>query len=216
MQNRTQRESIARRHHEAHSAFYLTLVSIMQGLALGYLLQVIASEVLGTGSLTILSAVQAIACLAVMIIVWHEYAIGVVLFRWRLDMVDSTIPFMFGICEFVMIAAIAIPSSHPTLSGSRFSIFLWSLPVFCLVSCLAYRNQYSKAVIDDDCRDAVAVSKRNFYQAMWTAIGFSAIAIANEIWRFETLGQIIIAGVIAASFIGHCFRINNAYDQACA
>gem|GEM_PF-5942731 len=209
------RESIDRKHHEAHSGFYLTLVSIMQGLALGFLLQTMATELATTGGLSILSLVQFVACLAVLIIVWHEYAIGVVLFRWRLDMADSTIPFLFGISEYAMIEAIAIPASGHDLSSFRFSIFLWSFPVFCAISCLAYWNQSSKAVIDEDCRDMITVSKSNKIQALWTAVAFGVIAGIQQFFQFGQVGQVAIGCVIAVSLIGHCIRINHAYDKGC-
>ena len=199
------------KHHAAHSGFYLTLVSIMQGLALGYLLQVVAAELTTSGTISVLTAVQFIACLTLLIIVWHEYAMGTVFFRWRLDMADSAIPFMFGICEYIMIAALSIPTSGHILSASRFALWLWSLPAFCVVSCLAYWNQYSKAVIDDDSREMVVVCRRNWFQAFWTTIGYAAFACIYQFYHFANLGQIILASIVATSLVGHALRINKAY-----
>lgn len=201
------------KHHQAHSGFYLTLVSIMQGLALGYLLQVVASEVTSQGSISPLTTCQSIASLMVIIIVWHEYAIGTVLFRWKLDVLDSAIPFLFGIVQYIMIAAISVPIVGHAMSERRFSLWLWALPAFCLVSCLAYWNQYSKAVVDEDSTYIKPVPKGNLVQAFGTAIAFSLVAGFNAIFHLQGSTQWITAAFIAAVFIGHAFRINKAYDR---
>lgn len=201
------------KHHQAHSGFYLTLMSIMQGLALGYLLQVVAAEVTSRGSISILTTFQAIASLLIIIIVWHEYAIGTVLFRWKLDFLDSAIPFLFGIVQYIMIAAISIPLVGHAVSGIRFSLWLWALPAFCLVSCLAYWNQHSKAVVDEDSNYIKAVPRSNLIQALGTALLFGVIASINTIFRFEGSAKPIAAACIAAVFVGHAFRINKAYER---
>jgi hypothetical protein len=205
--------SLDSKHHQAHSGFYLTLVSIMQGLALGYLLQVVAAEVTSKGSISPLTACQATASLSIIIIVWHEYAIGTVLFRWKLDILDSAIPFLFGIVQYIMIAAISVPMVGHAISERRFSLWLWALPAFCLVSCLAYWNQYTKAVVDADASYIKPVPRGNLIQALGTALAFSLVAGLNSIFHFQGSAQWIAAACIATVFIGHAFRINKVYER---
>lgn len=205
--------SIDSKHHQAHSGFYLTLVSIMQGLALGYLLQVLTAEVTSLGYLTLLTTFQALTSLVIIVIVWHEYAIGTILFRWKLDLLDSAIPFLFGIAQYVMIAAISIPTTNHILSQSRFSLWLWTQPAFCLVSCVAYWNQYKKAIVDEDAKYVKSAPRRNFFQALVTAAVFGLIAVSNSTIHFTNSAQWLSAFCIAAAFIGHALRINCAYEK---
>ena len=185
----------------------------MQGLALGYLLQVVSAEVTSRGSISPLTMFQALASLLIIIIVWHEYAIGTVLFRWKLDLLDSAIPFLFGIVEYIMIASISIPLVDHAMSEHRFSLWLWALPAFCFVSCLAYWNQYSKAIVDEDASYIQPVPKFNLIQALVTALVFSLVAVMNSIFHFQGSAQWIAAACIASVFIGHAFRINKAYER---
>ena len=64
---------------QALSGFYLTLVSIMQSLALGYLLQVLGSKLTDTGTLPAITLLQAVTALLAIILVWHENENGSVL-----------------------------------------------------------------------------------------------------------------------------------------
>ena len=146
---------------DAHTGFYLTLVSIMQSLALGYLLQVLGAELVAKGTLPPNLVFQAVTSLLTVILVWHQYAIGTVAYRWKLDIFDSTIPFLMGIGEYSMIAAMAIPETKTAVSGMRFVLWLWSLAAFAFVSIFAYLNQYGKAELEIESKVFIAASKRS-------------------------------------------------------
>src|SRR5258706_1042313 len=97
--------SYTERSNDALSGFYLTLVSIMQSLAFGYLLQIVGSELTTNGKIGLNMVLQASTILLAIVLVWHEYAIGTVAYEgrsWRLDIFDSFIPFLIGIAEYLM------------------------------------------------------------------------------------------------------------------
>ena len=116
---------------EASPAFYLTLVSIIQSLALGYLLSGIKPARLfaDTG---LLYGLMCLATLQIVILTWHEYAVGSICFRTVLDYFDSLIPFLFGIAQWAVIAAI-----------NQETPFAWfvALMFYTAVSLMAYTNQ---------------------------------------------------------------------------
>ncbi len=119
---------------ESNRTFYLTLGSMIQSLALGYLLTNIDFTVVPS----IAGALQILSTLTLIILVWHEYAISTMLFIWIVDLWDSVILFTFGFVEFYIIS---------TLNTRKFQAAAWffGLCAFAIVSLLAFINQYSKA-----------------------------------------------------------------------
>ena len=84
----------------AFSSFYLTLISMIQGVALGLLANKIPdflSPFEPVGFLYILLT------FTVIVIVWHEYVLSAQEFWWELKWRDSLIPFSLGMGEFLMI-----------------------------------------------------------------------------------------------------------------
>jgi hypothetical protein len=87
---------------ESNRTFYLTLTSMIQSLAMGYLL----TSIDFTAMPPIADVLQAVATFTLIILVWHEYAISTMLFVWVVDLWDSVIPFVFGFTEFFIISTL--------------------------------------------------------------------------------------------------------------
>lgn len=78
------------------SALYLTLLSIIQGVALAYF----AAELTAKASeLTPSVWVQAAVTLLSIVLVWNEWAMTTLAFSWLPGFADAAIPFLFGVVE---------------------------------------------------------------------------------------------------------------------
>lgn len=119
---------------DSHRSFYLTLISMIQSLALGYLLTQL--ELKETPTVTYV--LQVITTLTAIVVVWHEYAIGATLYTWIIDLWDSVIPFSFGLVQFFLITALVRKEWAPVW-------WFGALSCFGVVTLLAFTNQYLKA-----------------------------------------------------------------------
>ena len=116
--------------------FYLTLVSMISSLALGYLLASLRPSGSPLDRAACVYWLQALAVFQCAVLTWHEYAIGTVFFRWATNYVDSLIPFLFGIAEFALVEA---------MNKADLSVWFRWLAAIPVLSVLAYLNQYLKA-----------------------------------------------------------------------
>ena len=118
---------------ETQRSFYLTLISMIQSLAFGYLLTTISMKDL----LTPAYCLQVLSTFLVILLVWHEYAIGTMLYVWLIDFWDSLIPFLFGVTQFSLISALKAQDWSP-------SVWFFSLAAFAALSFWAFMNQFVK------------------------------------------------------------------------
>ena len=87
---------------EAFTQIYLTLVSVIQGVAVGYLATVIGSR----GQAPSYSWILIGATLVLIIGIWHTNAIGIAISAWVPTLADSFIPFLIGAGEIFVIKSI--------------------------------------------------------------------------------------------------------------
>jgi hypothetical protein len=88
------------------SSSYLTLVSLIQGVALGLLALKFPDIFSNLSNFTFVAFVAffyAVLTLVVLVIVWHEYVLSAQEFWWEIKWWDSLIPFTLGLGEFLMI-----------------------------------------------------------------------------------------------------------------
>ncbi|UCE36428.1 MAG: hypothetical protein JSW00_13015 [Thermoplasmata archaeon] len=111
---------------------YLTIVSIIQASVLGYLMIICSSNV---DNINLLTIILLITTFLVIVTVWHEYMMGAIAFFWIPRLRDSTLPFIIGISEFLIVYNIF---THPF-------IWFYSLAVFCIVGLIAFFNMFSSA-----------------------------------------------------------------------
>jgi hypothetical protein len=199
---------------EVHGGFYLTLVSIMQSLALGYLLQTVGNELLTNGFLHWNMVLQSVVVLFFIILVWHEYAIGTIAYRWRLDMFDSAIPFLIGIAEYFSIAAIAVPETNKAFGTIRYTLWLWSLAGFAFTGTLAYINQAMKAEVEAGMKPLLVAPKKNLRHAIGNMLVFLIIALSASIYPLPDTFHWIVTAFICGMFLNEAIRINKVYVTA--
>ncbi|MEJ3748145.1 hypothetical protein WEI85_33275 [Actinomycetes bacterium KLBMP 9797] len=80
---------------------YLTLISIIQGVAFGFL----ATSAFADPLPDLGQSIAYIACLLAIIVVWQEYMVGSTAFIWTPTLLDSFVPFGVGLVEFLLIAS---------------------------------------------------------------------------------------------------------------
>jgi hypothetical protein len=104
-------------HHRLHDAFtptYLTILSIIQAVALTDLATVVAAEY---RQFTVVNWFLALLTFGVLINVWNVYTIQGTVWRWIPDVRDAAMPFMVGALELFLAHAITL----------GMSMWLWGL-----------------------------------------------------------------------------------------
>ena len=89
-------------HHRLNDAFtptYLTILSIIQAVALADLATVVAAEY---RQFTVVHWLLALLTFGVLIIVWNVYTIQGTIWRWIPDVRDAAMPFMVGALELFL------------------------------------------------------------------------------------------------------------------
>jgi len=176
------------------SSFYLTLISIIQSLALTSLLADIGYPAEPpTEPFSPASWIQALTVGVLIVYVWHEYVVGLVTLRWVISIVDSVIPMCFGATEFLMIKS---------LNSNRW--FLW-IGVFLGVSVLAYLNMYWRASEED--RNRSVLNAQGRYKVASLVIIASLAVVALGAWTL-TPAHLVAAdrwGPVVLLFVGVVF-----------
>lgn len=112
-----------------HETYYLTLISMVQGVVTGFLGANLPSRV-GFNVESILF----ITTFLMIVLMWNEYVMGVATLRWIPNLLDALIPFAFCISEIFLCNGIKTP-------------VLWFLgaAIFGFVLFLAFLNMYGAA-----------------------------------------------------------------------
>lgn len=115
---------------------YLSVTSLLQGIALSQLVPIILKylaivpEPWGKIELYPL-----ILMLLVIFIVWHHYAISIFFLRWFPNILDTLVPFLVGIGQFVLISYIDFKTSLADIQVTPWS---YGYSVFLLIGSFAY------------------------------------------------------------------------------
>jgi len=91
---------------------YLTVISLLQGIALSILVPNIIAYLGLTGDpWWHIEVVPMMLMLLVIFIVWHHYAIGIFFLRWFPNIIDTIIPFMVSIGQFYLMSFLVIKNA---------------------------------------------------------------------------------------------------------
>lgn len=112
-----------------HESSYLTLLSIVQGVATGFLATSIPKEI----ALNV-ECVLFLATFGFIILMWNEYIIGVASLNWIPTLSDAAIPFAFCLNEIILSRKLATPKH-----------WFFGAAIFSFISFLAFKNMYTKA-----------------------------------------------------------------------
>jgi hypothetical protein len=167
--------------------FYLQLISIISSLSLGFLLVKANGDYLFGNEFSVLYWLKITATIQIIILTWHEYVMGTIYFRWVVGYIDSAIPFMFAITQYIVIQNI-----HP----GRYHKWFLALGAFAIVSILAYMNQYIKAKKEKTNRYIIRRLKVFHYFAMsyslFAVIGFCLASWLTYRYSNVTINYILL------------------------
>lgn len=114
---------------KASAGIYLQLISVIQSMALG--LWVYSLDLSRLSDITYLF--QNLIIIQLLVITWHEYVLGTIIYEWPVGLLDAWLPISFGVSQFYLIRA------------TTFQGFCWALPIFTIVAALAFLNQHLKS-----------------------------------------------------------------------
>lgn len=190
----------------------MTLTSIIQGVALAYLVVVVddeMSEFHGAQWLFVVAAFLAIVS------AWHEYMTAVTVFVWVPRLWDAVIPFLVGGSELMLIRSLRRPG------GLEWSFL--ALGVLAAVTLLAFLNMYRSAAAEEDLnRDLLA--RTAFYKELNLTFvssagvllfSFAAVeAAANGSARLDVVLSAIALGLVLVFVIRGYFYWNRIIQIA--
>ena len=116
-----------RRLKDSFGPTYLTVLSIIQGVALSALAAVVAREY---AHFTLVNWVLVVMTFCVLVVTWNVYTAQSVMWDWIPDLRDSTLPFVVGAVELFL---------DYTLAASL-TVWLLGLAVFAFVGALATQH----------------------------------------------------------------------------
>ncbi len=115
---------------------YLTVISLLQGIALSQLVpNIITYLEMSEQPFMDIRLLPLILMLFVIFIVWHHYAIGIFFLRWFPNIVDTILPFLVSIGQFILISFITIKTSIDDIN-----VVTWTkgFAIFVMLGSLAY------------------------------------------------------------------------------
>src|SRR5437588_8025989 len=105
-------------HHKLKDSFslvYLTLLSVIQGVALADLALIVGA---GYQQFTVVRWLLVLVSFWMAINVWHTFTIHITLWSWIPDLRDAIVPFMIGAIELVFNHTISLSLSSWLFSGA--------------------------------------------------------------------------------------------------
>jgi len=122
--------------HESFAPTYLTLISIIEGVLLGFMFELL-SEGRPILHLEDPAALLVLNNVLLIIAVWNEYRMGASMFRWVPSISDAIIPFWLGAIQAALILTVTTPMAW----------IAWLVP-FYLTAALAYENMYRQSATE--------------------------------------------------------------------
>lgn len=114
---------------------YLTIIALIQGIALSTLAGNFVQEIKSGFSVTEpIYYARYIVASTIIFSTWHHYMYGIIYLRWFPSLLDTLIPLSLGAAQFVITGIIREPSQ------ANWYYWLLSLSLFFLISGVAYLN----------------------------------------------------------------------------
>jgi hypothetical protein len=186
--------SVAARLRQQFAPAYLTLTSIIQGVALSALV----SRVEGMyGHFNLASWLLSIATLLTFLLVWHEYLMQALAYVWMPTLVDSAVPFAFLVVELLL--------AHFIYGNER--VWLLVAGLGFVLAIVAWGTTHAHAEENSDVVEAVAglspvrvlpsVISIVLFLGMWAL--YDVIGLRQVSGLVAAVAVVVIAGVIATT-----------------
>jgi len=185
-----------RRLNDAFTPTYLTILSIIQGVALADLATVVAAEY---RQFTVVNWLLAILTFSVLIIIWNVYTIQGTVWRWIPDVRDAAMPFIVGTLELFL--------NHTITLG--ISIWLLGLAAIAAMGAVGTWYMHWRARTETGNEKLLRYLRRHH---LWFALYYAGGAVLllllawlNYVgsWGVAERGQEVLA-VSTALFVGAC------------
>lgn len=179
----------------ASRGIYLQLISVIQSMALG--LWVYSLDLARLGEVAYLF--QSLLILQFIVITWHEYVIGTVIYEWPVGLLDAWIPICLGIAQFYLIRA------------PNYTHFSWALVAMALTAVAAFWNQYVKSKNYEGNQGVIEIlaTHRKASIGQTIAFGFIFIFAAWFSNRYSSQADIksFILLILNLTLLGHQIRV---------
>jgi hypothetical protein len=190
---------------EAAGSFYLTLISVIVSLAVGFLLSKVEIDLLIGPDWSLVYWMQVLSTFVFIVLIWHEYAIGAMFYVWIIGIADSLIPLLFGAGLFGVITALG-PKQLPA--------WFLAMSLLCLVAFLSYWYQAVRARRYVDNKRLLvelgSFSRVAMAFCFLTTVFFAAAAYAvwahGESWLRLSLTALGTTGLVAFGFLVTIWR----------
>lgn len=144
---------------------YLTLISIIQGVLLGVMFQLLSES-----PLVLHADRSAAVCVAnnvvIIALVWNEYRMGSSMYRWVPSLIDAVIPFAVGGFQAALILTIGRPLA-----------WLGWLATFYLAGVAAFENMYRRSA--EEQRNAFVIERNRLFRRLNVA---ASLAMSLVLW----------------------------------
>lgn len=118
------------------SSFYLTLVTISISLALGLFCTEIKVDYLLGAEADFIYWLKCLSILQVLVLVWYEYMLGTILFKWILNHLDVIFLFTITVIIFLLVK---------TTNDTNLENYFLMYAMFFLMAILGHLNQYIRS-----------------------------------------------------------------------
>ncbi|HOY16646.1 MAG TPA: hypothetical protein PLC89_05120 [Haliscomenobacter sp.] len=110
---------------------YLAVISLLQGIALSQLVPIFLTYVeIAEHPWLDIHLLPILLMLLIIFTIWHHYAISIFFLRWFPNIIDTLVPFLVGVSQFVLISYLNIETSLSDMKMDDwtlgFAIFLMS------------------------------------------------------------------------------------------
>lgn len=169
-----------------NASAYLTLMSIIQGVALSFFAFAVTNnyQTFGTANWILV-----LCTFVLLILTWFEYIVGVSIFTWLHGLSDSIIPFLLFAAEVMLIQTMSKSDGH----------WYFSMVVFCAASILAFVNMYVKASTLNE-NASLLQSLRCWRLFNLAFISLSAVVYMLLYWCWQPNREILFSS-LALAFI---------------
>jgi hypothetical protein len=125
---------------------YLAVIALLQGIALSQLVPIflIYVEIAEQPWLDI-HLVPILLMLLIIFTIWHHYAISIFFLRWFPNIIDTLVPFLVGVAQFVLISYLNIDTA---LSDMRMENWILGFALFLMSGSFPYLSAAWRLDVD--------------------------------------------------------------------
>jgi hypothetical protein len=196
MEMRPTPETVSQRLKGQFAPAYLTLTSIIQGVALAFLATRVEDTYVRFDATNWLLT---IATFVVFLVVWQEYLMQALAFAWVPTLLDALVPFSFLACELFL--------AHFVYQDLR--NWLLTLGLTCVVGAAAYMVTTMQArTLAEENRDVARVLEpHRRYRAVFVAVIVVLCLCLWALYDILHLGQVrfviaLVALIVVGGFVG--------------